>query len=62
LKIRTAEIQKVKNMLVDTLVANGVTKPRKSILKDINRDFWMSAQEAIDYGLADQIVSKGFLQ
>jgi ATP-dependent protease ClpP protease subunit len=25
---------------------------------DIDRDYWMSAEEAIEYGLADEILSK----
>jgi ATP-dependent Clp protease protease subunit len=26
------------------------------IKKDMQRDFWMDAQEALDYGLVDQII------
>ena len=30
----------------------------EKIQKDTDRDFYMTAQEAIDYGLADKIVDK----
>ncbi len=33
-------------------------KPIDQILKDIERDFYMTAQEAADYGLVDSIVKK----
>ncbi|MBV8423940.1 MAG: ATP-dependent Clp protease proteolytic subunit [Candidatus Eremiobacteraeota bacterium] len=33
-------------------------KPVEEILKDIERDFYMTAQEAVDYGLVDAIIKK----
>ena len=30
----------------------------ENILRDLNRDYWMSAGEAVDYGLCDRIVQK----
>ena len=33
-------------------------KPIDQILKDIERDFYMTAQEAADYGLVDSIIKK----
>jgi ATP-dependent protease ClpP protease subunit len=33
-------------------------KPIEQILKDIDRDYYMTAEEARDYGLVDQIFSK----
>jgi ATP-dependent Clp protease protease subunit len=34
-------------------------KPLEKILKDIERDFYMTAQEALDYGIVDTIIRKG---
>jgi ATP-dependent Clp protease protease subunit len=31
---------------------------REKVAKDMDRDFFMSAQESIDYGLADYIAEK----
>ena len=31
-------------------------KPIEQILKDIERDYYMTAQEAKDYGIIDQII------
>jgi ATP-dependent Clp protease protease subunit len=33
-------------------------KPVEQILRDIERDFYMTAQEAVDYGIVDQIIRK----
>ena len=33
-------------------------QPMERIDKDTDRDFYLNAQEAIDYGLADKIVEK----
>ncbi len=30
----------------------------ENILRDLNRDYWMSSTEAVDYGLCDRIVDK----
>jgi len=43
--------------VVDILIDGGVKKSREEILCDIDRDFWMEPQEAIDYGLADKILT-----
>jgi len=33
-------------------------KPVEQVLKDIERDFYMTAQEALEYGIVDQVFSK----
>jgi ATP-dependent Clp protease protease subunit len=33
-------------------------KPIETVLKDIERDYYMTSQEALEYGLIDQIISK----
>jgi ATP-dependent Clp protease protease subunit len=66
-EIKTKEILKVKEDLVQCYIDNGVTagleaptatKIRKQIQKDIEREFWLNADEAIEYGLADRIIEK----
>jgi len=43
--------------VVDILCECGAKKSRQQILADMDRDFWMEPQEAIDYGLCDEIMS-----
>jgi len=42
--------------IVDILTEAGVKNSRDEILEDIDRDFWLDPQEAIDYGLADKVM------
>jgi len=47
----------LKKRLNEILAKNTATKLTK-IEKDVERDFWMSADEAVKYGLADKTVAK----
>lgn len=57
IEIMAREIVKSRDILVDILAANcGQTRDR--ILKDIDRDFYMSAVDAKDYGVIDEVITK----
>ena len=53
--IQTKELKRLKGLLVDYLVDKS-SKSKDEILKDIERDYFMTAQESIDYGLVDKIL------
>ena len=55
IEIAAKHILKTKEKLNRMLAAN-TGKPYEEICKDTERDNWMDAQEALDYGLIDQIV------
>jgi len=38
------------------LIARETGNPLEMVLEDIERDHWLSAQEAIDYGLVGRII------
>ena len=57
LLIQTKEILRIKRNLNEILSANTGQKLAK-IEKDTDRDFFMSADEALKYGLIDQILQK----
>ena len=40
------------------ILADNCGKTVEQILKDFDRDYWMDAQEAIDYGIVDKIITK----
>jgi ATP-dependent Clp protease protease subunit len=42
---------------VSRLLAFHTGKTEQEILHDIDRDYWLSAQEAKDYGIVDQVVA-----
>lgn len=56
--IQHKEMQKTKNQMVEFLQSHGVKKTYDNILQDIDRAYWMNPKEAIDYGLADEVMTK----
>jgi len=55
-EIQAREIIKMRERL-NRIFAEATGKTLEQIKKDTDRDFWMSAQEAVDYGLVGKIVS-----
>ncbi len=56
LDIQAKEILKTRDMLID-LYAAATGKDKKVIERALDRDSWMSAEEAVKFGLIDKIVS-----
>ncbi len=57
IEIETAHILRTKKKLNEILAAN-CNKPFDEIVKDTDRNNWMTAQEAADYGLVDRVLLK----
>ena len=55
LRIQMAETNKLEDQLFQIL-ADATGKTRKQIAKDCDRDYYMSAKEAMDYGLIDTVI------
>ncbi|NGX30820.1 MAG: ATP-dependent Clp protease proteolytic subunit 1 [Chlamydiae bacterium] len=55
LEIQAKEILKTHAQIVD-VYQKATGRPREEIEKALNRDTWMNVQEALDFGLIDQIV------
>ncbi len=60
IEIQAKEILYIKKRLNDML-AEHTGQPFDTISADTERDFFMSAQEAVDYGLIDQVISRSDL-
>lgn len=56
-KIRAEHILKTKDRL-NKILARHTNKPIEKIEKDTDRDYFMSPEEALDYGLVDKIIKK----
>lgn len=55
IEITAREIQKLKKELY-TIIADHSENPYKKIEKDSDRDYWMTAEEARDYGMIDTVL------
>ncbi len=58
--IQAEEILRLKNYL-NKILAERTGKTVKKIERDTERDNFMSAQEAVEYGLIDKILTKSFI-
>lgn len=55
-EIDLRESLRIKKLLEDIMAKNTGQKPAK-IHEDMERDKWLSAKEAVDYGIADKIIT-----
>jgi ATP-dependent Clp protease, protease subunit len=57
LEIHAEQIRKTKE-LGAKILAENCGKSMETIMKDFDRDYWMNASEAIEYGIVDQLLTK----
>ncbi|MCK9432220.1 MAG: ATP-dependent Clp endopeptidase proteolytic subunit ClpP [Candidatus Omnitrophica bacterium] len=58
ISIQAKEILKARDRL-NEILSSHTGQPLDKIQKDTDRDYFMSAQEAKDYGLVDEVIVKG---
>ncbi|MFB6341178.1 ClpP family protease [Saccharicrinis sp. FJH62] len=57
IEIQMGEIIKTKQLGAEILAEN-CGQPVEKVMKDFNRDYWMSAEESIEYGIVDGKLDK----
>lgn len=57
MEINLREILKLKNELYN-IISEHSGQPFEKVEKDSERDFWMTAEEALEYGMIDEILSR----
>src|SRR5690554_8202329 len=55
IEITAREIMKLKKELYD-IIAEHTGKPFEKVEEDSDRDYWMTSQEAKDYGMVDEVL------
>lgn len=55
-KIDMLEWEKVNKILFE-LLGSYCDKPADQVMQDASRDLWLSSQEALDYGIIDEIIT-----
>jgi len=58
INVQAAEINRYMDILMDIL-ARHTGKDAEKVRKDVDRDYFMSAEEAVDYGLVDKVLESG---
>ena len=57
IEIEAREIQKIKKELYE-IIAHHSGKDYDQVWKDSDRDYWMTAAEAKEYGMIDQVLGR----
>lgn len=57
IEITFKEIQRLKDNLAATF-AKHTGQPLKKVMKDMDRDYFMGAEEALEYGIVDKVLSE----
>lgn len=57
IEITAREIVKLKNELYQ-IIANHSGKPFEKVEKDSDRDYWMTSEEALEYGMVDEVLEQ----
>ena len=55
IEVQAREILRIQKRM-EEIYAFHTTKDIESIRRDLSRDFWLGAQETVEYGIADQVV------
>ncbi len=56
IEIHAREIEKMR-VRINQLISDETGKPMEQVEKDTDRDFWMGAEEAVEYGLLSAVVA-----
>ena len=57
IEIQAKQILRIKEKL-NRILSENTGKPMETVVRDTDRDNYMTAQEALDYGLIDKILAK----
>ena len=57
IEITSREILKLKNELY-TIISQHSGQPFDKVYQDSDRDYWMTSQEAVEYGMIDKVLKK----
>ena len=56
IEIEAREMEKMKKRL-NTIIAEATGQPFEKVEKDADRNYWLDAKEAIDYGIVNRVIS-----
>lgn len=57
IEIHAKELEKLRTKL-NKLIADETGTPMEQVEKDTDRDYWLNAEESVEYGLISRVISK----
>jgi ATP-dependent Clp protease, protease subunit len=57
IEIHAREIERIR-VRINKLIADETGQPMEKVEKDTDRDYWMTAEEALEYGLVSRVVTR----
>jgi ATP-dependent Clp protease protease subunit len=57
IEIQSREIMRLKKEL-NEIISKHTGQPMDQVVKDTDRDYYMTAAEAVEYGLVDEVVAR----
>ena len=56
INIEAKEIVRVRNR-INNIISNATGQPLEKVEKDTDRNYWLNAEEAVDYGIVNKIIT-----
>ena len=56
IEIEAEEILRVRKR-INTIISNATGQPLEKVNEDTDRNYWLNAEEAIEYGIVNKIIS-----
>ena len=57
ISIEAKEILRVRKR-INNIISKATTQPLEKVEKDTDRNYWLSAEEAVEYGIVNKIITK----
>ena len=56
INIEAKEIVRVRKR-INNIISNATGQPLEKVEKDTDRNYWLNAEEAVDYGIVNKIIT-----
>ena len=57
IKVKVSQILKIRDSIIG-IYSRNTGKSCDVLKKDLERDFWLNAEEAVEYGIVDRVIKK----
>ena len=54
---RSSDRYKYRGKRINNIISNATGQPLEKVEKDTDRNYWLNAEEAVDYGIVNKIIT-----